>query len=187
FAIIVIVEPDCTGGPTRGSDPCLVGHVSEGAIAIVPVKNAAAVLRNIEIGKPIKVVIGHSNAHSVASAWHASLLRYVGKRAIAIVTIQRVAKRGLWVEEIAAAAIDQIDVHPAVIVVVEEGAAGSGSLRQVVLSGTAVYVSPCDSCRAGRQLLEQWVSRWLASPIEQRTVPSGGGYESLGEKQRKCA
>src|SRR5215469_17392528 len=55
--IVVVVEPDRTGAPTGSCDPSFLGHVSECAIAIVVVENAAPVLRDVEVGKTIPVVV----------------------------------------------------------------------------------------------------------------------------------
>lgn len=47
--------------------------------------------------------------------------------------------------EIRGAGVDQEDVHPAVVVEVEEGAAGSHGFREVALGGEGVVVGPDDA------------------------------------------
>ena len=51
-AIVVIIEPDSAGGPSRRSYPRLFGDVGERAIAVVVIQNAAAVLVTYMSGKP---------------------------------------------------------------------------------------------------------------------------------------
>ena len=46
-AIIVVIEPHCTGRPSRSRNPGFLGYVGESAIAIVVIQDAFAVLRNV--------------------------------------------------------------------------------------------------------------------------------------------
>ena len=89
------------------------------------IKDAAAVLRNIEVRKTVAVVIRNSDALAKAARRHTGFFRYVGKRSVAIVPVQRVAQRRVRGEEIALAAVHQVNVHPAVVVIIEKCAACS--------------------------------------------------------------
>ena len=59
-----------------------------------------------------------------AAAGHSRLLGHVGEGAVAVVAVERVAQGRPRREEVGPAAVHEVDVHPAVVVVVEEGAAG---------------------------------------------------------------
>src|SRR5580692_2377915 len=60
----------------------------------------------------------------------------------------------MGVIEVATATIDQINVHPAVIVVVKEGAACANSFRQVHFWRTPVGVNPRNAASGRRNFLE---------------------------------
>ena len=49
---------------------------------------------------------------------------------LSIVAVERVAQRMRWVVEIALAAVDQINVHPAVVVIIEKSAARAAGFWQ---------------------------------------------------------
>ena len=60
-AIVVIVEPDSAGGPSRRSYPRFFGDVGKRAIAIVVIQNAAAVLGDVKVGQAIAIVISRGD------------------------------------------------------------------------------------------------------------------------------
>src|SRR5580704_8507938 len=62
-SVIVVIEPDSARRPSRSGDPSLLGNVCKRAIAVVVIQNAPAILRHIEIGEAISVVI--ANRHSL--------------------------------------------------------------------------------------------------------------------------
>src|SRR5439155_12573575 len=100
------------------------------------------------------VIVAHGDALAVAAGAHSGLLGDVGERAVPVVAIERVAERRLRIVEIAAAAVHQVDVHPTVVVVVDERAARARGLRQVHLGRPAVRVYPRDAARSRRDLLK---------------------------------
>src|SRR5580704_3501454 len=59
-------------------------------------------------------------------------------------------QRSIRLVKSAGSRIDQQDVHPPVVVVVEDGDPGSGRFRQVMLWRKTVVVNPCDSAFTGR-------------------------------------
>src|SRR6185312_4665024 len=96
----------------------LGGHVGEGAVAVVVIEDAVGVLGDVEVGEAVAVVVTDSNAHAVGVAWNAGLGGDIGKGSIAVVAIEGIAQRNGGLVEVAGAAIDEVDVHPAVVVVV---------------------------------------------------------------------
>jgi hypothetical protein len=108
------------------------------------VQDASSILRHIQIGKTVAVIVAHGDALPVAAGSHARLLRDVGEGSIAIVAIERVAQGRIGIVEVALAAVDEIDVHPSVVVVIEKGAACPGGFRQVFLRRLAGGVYPGD-------------------------------------------
>src|SRR5262249_16003551 len=159
--ITVVVEPNRAGRPSRRCEPPFFGYIVERPIAVVVVQDAAAILRDVQIGEAVSVVIPYSGAHAVATPENSSLLRHVSERAVAVVAIKRVAKRRLWIVEIALAAVDQVDVHPTVVVIIEESATGSGRFRQVVFRRAPVYMTKGDAASRCGYLFEQWEHGFL--------------------------
>ena len=106
------------------------------------IEDAAPVLRDVEILKSVAIVVAHRNALPEPSGCDTGLLGHIGKCSVAIVLIQRVAQ---WLgrrEKIALAAVHQIDVHPAVVVVVKERTACPSRLRQVFRVRVCVRMRP---------------------------------------------
>src|SRR4030095_7246244 len=100
-------------------------YVSEGAITIVVIEDIFSILRDVQIRKAVAVIITHGNALSVTARGNASLIRYVSECAVPIVPVECVAQGGIRCEKIAFAAVHQVNVHPAVVVVVEKSASSA--------------------------------------------------------------
>ena len=64
------------------------------------------------------------------------------RRPVVIVSVERIAKRSGWLVKIACSAVYKINVHPAVIVVVEESAARSHRFRYVHFGRLAAHMNP---------------------------------------------
>src|SRR5882672_8908295 len=126
FAIVVIVKPDGTGRPTRRGKARFFSHVGERSVTVVAIENISAVLSHIKIGQTVAVVISDRDAHAVATASDARLVGNVSESSVSIVSVERISQRRTWIEEVALAAIHKVDVHPAVVVVIEKCAAGAG-------------------------------------------------------------
>src|SRR3954468_21720064 len=131
-AIVVVIEPHRTRCPSRTGDSGTRGDVSKRAVAVVVIENTSSILRHKKIGKAVTIVIADCDAHTVAAGSDSGALGHIAESAIAIVAIEDIAKRRLRIIEIALAAVDEVNVHPTVIVVVDEPAAGAGGLGEVV-------------------------------------------------------
>ena len=125
-AVVVVVEPYCARCPSRSGYSGLFGDVGEGAIAVVAIENAAAVLRDVEIGEAIGVVVADRDTHAVASTGHPGFFRHIGEGAVAVVVVEGIAERTGRREDVALPAVDQVDVHPSIVVVIEDRATGAG-------------------------------------------------------------
>jgi hypothetical protein len=91
FAVIVVIKPDGAGSPAGSREASFFGDVGEGAIAIVAIENAAAVLRDVHVRQAVAVVVADGNAHAVAAGRDAGFFGDVGEGAVAIVFIKSVA------------------------------------------------------------------------------------------------
>jgi hypothetical protein len=103
----------------------------------------------------VAVVVGRGGAHAEAAAGHAGPPGHVGEGAVPVVAVEGVAERARRREEVRRAAVDEVDVEPAVAVVVEDGDAGPDRLRQETLRRVRVVVHPSDAARLRRHLGER--------------------------------
>ncbi len=108
---------------------CFLSHVGEGAIAVVAIEAILAVVGEEEILEAVVVVVSDANALRPSDVDQAGLDGDVSERAVAVVLVEAVGGVGRSVLE--APATQDEDVHPSVVVVVEEGAAGRHGLDDV--------------------------------------------------------
>ena len=142
LAIVVVVEPDGATTPAGRRHAGLVRHVGESAIAIVVIENAARVLGHVQVGQAIAVVVAHRHPHPVGAAAHTGLRGDVAEGPIPVVAIEGVAQRGRRRIEVAGTAVDQVNVHPAVVIVVQKCAARADRFRQIHFRGESGHVLP---------------------------------------------
>src|SRR5579872_3968737 len=155
ISVIVVVKPHGARRPAGSRDAGLLCDIGKRAVAVIVVENAASVLRDVYIGEAVSVIVPYRHALTVASAADTCLFGDVGESAVAVIAIKRVAQGRVRIVEIAFATVDQIDVHPAVIVIVEKGASRSRGFRQVFLRRFSCGVDPGDPAGFGRHFLER--------------------------------
>jgi hypothetical protein len=122
-AVVVIIEPDRACRPAGRGDTRLSAHIGEGAVAIIVIQDATAVAGDEQVRKAIAVIVSYGDALRIASSADAGLFGDVRKSTVAVVLIKGVAQRRIGIVEVAFPAVDQEDVHPAVVVVIEKSAA----------------------------------------------------------------
>ena len=166
-AVVVVVEPDGAGGPSWSRDPRLLGHIGERAVAVVAVQNAAPVLRDVKIGKTIAVIVAHGCTHAIAATGDAGLFGHVRECAVAVIAVKGVAQRLGRSKYVALAAVHQVDVHPAVVVIVEESATRASRLGQIFFGRKTGGVRPGNAAGGGRDF-NKWVRSGLGCCREPR-------------------
>ena len=116
-----------------------VRDVRECSVAVIVIKNGAAIVRDIEVKVSIVIVITPRRAHSVpAVVGHACLESHIGKRAVVVVAVQMaVGRAGAGLRSPGTRLINEIKVRPAVVVVVAPGNAGAHIFRKLVRAGSA--------------------------------------------------
>src|SRR5206468_10754301 len=119
------------------------------------IEDAVGILRHVEIWPAIAVVVTDGNTHTVGIRRHAGFLRHVRECAVAVVAIECVAERSSRFIEIARSAVHQVDIHPAIIVVVQERASGAYSFRQIHFRRLTAYVNPGDTAGGGRNFFKR--------------------------------
>ena len=91
-SVVVVIKPYGAGGPAGSGDAGFRGDVGESAVAVIVIKNAAGILRDVKVGESVAIVISDCDAHAVGVAGHAGFFGDVGKSAVAIVAIERVTQ-----------------------------------------------------------------------------------------------
>ena len=129
------------------------------------------ILGYVEIRKSIAVVIADGNSHSVCVPGHSGFHSHIGESAITVIAIERVPQ-GLWrTVEITGPAVDEVNIHPAIVVVIEKCATRSDRFWKVRHRRASVHMHPCDS--AG--------SCWNFLKRRRRSVGSGDPWtETIG-------
>src|SRR5204863_1377916 len=83
-AVVVMVKPNGARCPAGRRQAGLLSDICEGAVPVVVIENAAAILRHVEVGETVAIVVAHCRAHAVAAGRHAGFLGYVREGAIAV-------------------------------------------------------------------------------------------------------
>src|SRR5215472_8596973 len=154
--IIVIIKPHGAGGPAGSCNASFFSDIRECAVTVVVIEDAAAVLSHIEIGETVPVIIADGCPHAIAAAHDAGLFGNICKRTVAIVVVKGVAQRPGGRPEIARTTIHQIDVHPAIVVVVKKCAACASGFREILLRRLAAGMDKIDLGSGGKQFDERW-------------------------------
>src|SRR5215475_4491879 len=90
LAVAVVINPNGTRSPTRSGNSRRNGHIGESSVAIVPIQNDATVLRDVNIGETVGVVIAHRHAHSIAAARDTGLFGDVSEGSVTIIVIKHI-------------------------------------------------------------------------------------------------
>ena len=142
-AVAVEVAKRRSRRPVAERHPCFLGNIGEGAIMIVAIQPVLAKIRYVEIGPSIIVVISYGNAETPSIVGYSCLLGDVSECAVVIVMKQRsVRRRGFAGQCIVSRSIHQINVEPAVVVVVEKGDTGADGLENEFRFRRAHHVPP---------------------------------------------
>src|SRR5262249_52368488 len=122
---------------------------------IVMVEDAMRILRHIKVRRAVPIIIANRNPHAVSAAGHTCVLCNVRECAVAVVVIKGVAEGSGWLIEIARPTVHKVYVHPAVVVIVEECAAGAYRFGQVHFRGLAAHMNPGYPAGRWRDLFER--------------------------------
>ena len=129
-AVAVEVSPGWSGGPAAESYAGFFGDVGEGAVVIIVVEAILAKVSDVDVGPTVVVVIGDGCAEAPALVGDARLGSDVGEGTIVIVVEESGARGGLGAFHGGnGRAVDEVDVEPTVVVVIEESDAGAGGIE----------------------------------------------------------
>ncbi len=154
----------------------LLGHRGKRAVAVVAVQHMGAKVGNEQVGPAIIVVVAHGNPQAVAGVAHPGLLGHILEAEVAQVAVQGIAGwRAFPLRAAQRGAIDEIDIHQAVAVVVERGQAGADRFDDVPFAARAIGMAPADA-GAGGQIAK--LDRAAAG------VPQAGSQHQGQDRQR---
>ena len=109
-----------------------LGDVGESAIAVVAIEDVLAVIRDEDVFVAVIVVIADGDGLGPAGADEAGFFRHVTECAVAIVFVEAIGDAGRNCGCIEAAAVEDQDVEPAVVIVIEEGDAAACAFENIV-------------------------------------------------------
>ena len=168
LAVPVVVKPNRGRMPAVALKPGLLRYVGKSTIAIVAVKDILTILRDEQINIAIAVVVSRRGTHPKPAASHTGDFCHVRESAVPIVAIQRILQRLGRREEVGRTAVDKVEIHPTIAVIVEDGDPGTHRLRQMPLRGFCVAMPPGNSGPLPRPLFKTQ---------GRRLARQGGGYD----------
>src|SRR5262249_56216930 len=106
------------GWPTRAGGAGLCRHIRERAVSVVVIEPVGSEAGHVEVFPPVVVVIARRDAHSPSGKTYARFVSDIGESPVAIIAPQFTAG-AVWVGGGGdRRRVDEIDVQPAVVVVV---------------------------------------------------------------------
>ncbi len=114
-------------------------HIDERALAVVVKQAALAHAGYKHVGKSVVVEIRYRHTHSIHLDVQARAPGDIAERSVAIVVVQPERGAPLFVAG-PIHPIDQNDVLPAIIIVIEKGAAGAERFRKILAAERAAIV-----------------------------------------------
>jgi len=190
--VAVEVDDGATGGPPAvPADSCGVGDVAEGSVAHVFVQSVLADVSHVDIGEAVAVEVAHGHALAVLAVAQPGLLGDIREAAVAEIAEEAVAAGIPLAALVPETALDEVQVGPAVGVIVDDSHAAAIGLDDVVRPagrGRSVVVAKVEGC-LGRCVEQAHVSvdgaagrRLDASPDGLRTDGQGKGGEVEGQR-----
>src|SRR5437016_4010229 len=133
MAVAIVVEEGAAGVPSRLrlQQAGFLRDVGEGAVAVVAIEDVLAVIADEEVVPAVVVVIADTAALAPSRAGESRFHGNVSEGAVAIV-FEEVRDGFLsFGEAFEARAVDQEDIDPVVVIVVEEGHTAAGGFEQI--------------------------------------------------------
>ena len=136
------------GGAAVERDAGLFRYIRECPVVVIVVQAVLPQIGDVEIGPAIVVIVAHRAAKPPPVIRDSRFFRHLGKRSIAVVVEERRVRRNrLPAQCVDGRSIHQVDVEPAVVVVVEKADARTLGLDNDLLRGSAGRIVP--PCQAG--------------------------------------
>jgi hypothetical protein len=94
FAVAVVIDEGAAGAPffAGSSDACLLGHLFEGAIALVVKEAIFTVAGHVDVVEPIVVIVANAHALAPPSGDKTCLRGDIGEGPVVVVVEQMVSR-----------------------------------------------------------------------------------------------
>ena len=112
-------------------EPSLLGDIRESSVTIVMQEHVVAPKSNVQVHPPVVVVITRADALAPTGYSDASFLCHICEGPIAIVVIQVAGGLLVLLKALQSSSVDQKDVRPSVIVVIEERRTAAGGFDDI--------------------------------------------------------
>src|SRR5947207_15987194 len=187
--VAIVVHKAATGAPALllTPKPGLLGQIRESAIAVIAVENVLPEAGAENIVKAVVVIVTHTNATSPTNRVQPCFFCNVRESAVTIVFVETIG--GAFRCALKTRARQNENVHPPVVVVVDERAATTSRLDKVLfLLHSAVDDGGVQSCRmrninktgmertAGGRGSRQWLSSVCGKALRQEPLNSEGKH-----------
>ena len=153
--VAVVVAESRACGPAAHRHPGLLAHVGEGSVVVVVIQAVLAVVGHVEVGPAIVVVSPTAQPYPHRSLATPAFSRDVGERSVVVVMKQRRVRRRCFARQgVVGRAVHQVDVEPAVVVVVDQAHSRPLGLENEALFRRAGGVMPTGQARGFGHILE---------------------------------
>src|ERR1700733_14725056 len=154
-SVAVVVAPRSARRPVTQRHPGLFRDVGKRPIVVIVIQPVRAPVGNKNVWPALLVVIGHGNPKPPAIVGHPSLRGDVCKRPIMVVMKKRgVRRRRLSIQRVERRSIHQVDVQPAIVVVIDQADARPIRLKNQLLLGCPHHMVPTGQARSLRRVLK---------------------------------
>ena len=135
-------------------ETALARHIAERAVAVVAIENVMPVVGHEQVVVTVVVVVAGRNALSPSAGAKARLARHINERAVPLVAIEMARRCVVDPGSRPAGAVEQEDVRPIVVVVVDDGEAAPGCFQDVVFGAFSTDDRACAEPDCGRHVTE---------------------------------
>ena len=150
FAVAIVIDPSRAGRElVRPPQSCRFGDIGESAVAVVVEEMALADSRDEDVVEPVVVIIADGNTESEERNAKARFARHIRESAIVVVVVELERSRTGFGVSRPILAVDEQNVRPTVIVVIDERATWTHGFRQPFLPKGSVVVSEVDASLRG--------------------------------------
>src|SRR5260370_4982024 len=135
MTIAVVIQKSTSGSPShrpRFPESGLLGHIRKSAVAIIAVEAILSVIGTEDVVEAVIVVIGDTHTVCPTHGSESCLIGHIRKRSVAIILIEAIGRFGRIALQPPAG--KQQDIHPSVVVVINESATAPVRLHNVFLA-----------------------------------------------------
>src|SRR5882762_8313373 len=152
--VAIVVAKSSASRPAAVGNAGFASDIGEGAVAIIFVKDVAAEASDVEIGPAVVVVVSHRAAHGKARSRQAGFGGDIGERAVVIIVVQSALARLSLDGHSDSGGIGEIDVEPAIAIVVKKNYAAAHGFHDVFLRRVGGVLK--SDARFGGDVFELW-------------------------------